>query len=133
MAATALRGLRSTDLEDSKDSQRVPWRGAGGYLYGLYFSTDLMDFKDFCVQKVGRQSLESLKSVEKKRGAQSLKSVEKKKHAVLRILEVRREKKTRNAAHTDGIGKETGRFVQFVVEKFGNVGNYLYLCSVFFD
>ena len=36
-------------------------------LYGLYFSTDFMDFKDFCVLKRAAQSLESVKSVEKKK------------------------------------------------------------------
>ena len=93
---------------DLMDLLRTPWRVGALYLYGLiYISTDFWDFKDFWSAEGGQ--------------------------AVLRVREVRREKKTRNAAHTDGIGKETGRFVQFVVEKFGNVGNYLYLCSVFFD
>ena len=60
------------------------------------------------MQKVGRQSLESLKSVEKKRGAQSLKSVEKKRQAVHRVLEVRREKK----GHDDGRnGHRLWRFI----------------------
>ncbi len=64
-----LRSLFLYGLMDLMDLLRTPWRVGALYLYGLiYISTDFWDFKDFWSAEGGRQSLESMKSVEKKRG-----------------------------------------------------------------
>ena len=62
------------------DLLRTPWRVGALYLYGLiYISTDFWDFKDFWSAEGGQAVLRVLEvRREKKRGTQSLKSVEKK-------------------------------------------------------
>ena len=63
-----LRSLFLYGLMDLMDLLRTPWRVGALYLYGLiYISTDFWDFKDFWSAEGGQ--------------------------AVLRVLEVRREKK----------------------------------------
>ena len=78
-----LRSLFLYGLMDLMDLLRTPWRVGALYLYGLiYISTDFWDFKDFWSADGGQ--------------------------AVLRVLEVRREKKR----HDDGRnGHRLWRFI----------------------